>query len=179
MTPRPGKGLQSVNFGDDVTGGLKEFNRQLRANRKRVIQATQAVLEAQIVEELSTPGRGKVRWNRIKVRRKGKSNRAVTAKMINRAGRASAPGDPPAPDEGVLRNSIHSEYDDTSQKGRTGTNSKYAAPLNYGTARAGKNRRTVILPRPFMEPALKKSLTAMTAAGASAINIKPIVKRAS
>lgn len=123
------------------------------------------VLRAQVVEELSTPGTGRVRWNKIKVRRAGKANRQVTAKAIARAGRASAPGQPPAPDTGKLRGSIQTEYDDALQKGRMGTNDVRAAPLNFGTIRAGANHKTVILPRPFMEPALKKVSHAMIAAG--------------
>lgn len=157
--------LQSKRFGKNVTRSFAQLNASIRKNRRNVVMAIQAALHAQIVEELSHPGTGAVRWNRIRVRRAGKSNRRVTAKAIARAGRASAPGEPPAPDTGALRGSIQYEYDDTEQKGRTGTNSKYAAALNFGTTRAGKNRKTVILPRPFMEPAFKKARGAMTKAG--------------
>lgn len=171
-------GLQSVGWGNDPLGGFKELNKQLRLNRGRVISAGLAVLEAQLVEELSTPGRGKIRWHRVK--RKGR----VTAKAffskskaaITKAGRASAPGDPPAPDYGTLRQSIHSEYDSTLQKGRVGTNDKRAPALNYGTTRAGKSRKVVILPRPFMEPALKKALVAMALAGVTALQLHPVVR---
>jgi phage gpG-like protein len=156
------RGLQSAAWGDDITRGFRELEKQLRANRKRVVTAGMEALRNQIVEELSHPGSGRLRVHRL-TKRKGR--RLRTAKSIARAGRASAPGEPPAPDTGKLRGSIQTEYDDTLQKGRVGTNDVRAAALNYGTTRAGKNHRTVIKPRPFMEPAMKKAQLAMAAAG--------------
>ena len=47
-------------------------------------------------------------------------------------------------------------------------------PLEFvtnGTTTAGKTRKTVILPRPFMEPALKKAGVAMIGAGARALHL--------
>jgi phage gpG-like protein len=96
--------------------------------------------------------------------------------MIARAGRVSVPGEPPAPDTGALRGSIQTEYDNTLQKGRVGTNKVYAAPLNFGTMRAGPRRNIVIRPRPFMEPALKKAQVAMAAAGIRELRLRPIVR---
>lgn len=139
-------GLQSRRFGKNVTRSFAELNASIRRNRRNVVMAIQAALQGQIVEELSHPGTGRLR-------------------RVRRADRASAPGEPPAPDKGALRGSIQIEYDDLIQKGRTGTNKVYAAPLNFGTQRAGPDRKTVIAPRPFMEPALKKALGAMTKAG--------------
>lgn len=155
-------GLRSVFYGQDVTRGLRVLNEDLRKNRKGVTLAVLSVLQAQTVEELSHPGTGKLRVHRL-TKRKGR--RLRTPKSIAKAGQRSAPGEPPAPDTGKLRGSIQIEYDDVTQKGRMGTNDKKAAALNFGTRRAGANRRTVILPRPFMEPALKKAAVAMTAAG--------------
>lgn len=66
--------------------------------------------------------------------------------------RASAPGDPPAPDTGTLRRSAFIERTETGV--RVGVAMAYAAALEFGTTRAGRNRKTVILPRPFMRPAL-------------------------
>lgn len=167
-----GEGLRSVNHGRNVSLGLAQLAQQLRENRKQTTLAVLAVLQGQIVEELSTPGRGKERTHRAKLtygsgKRKGqRKTGAARDKAIARAGRASAPGDPPAPDYGKLRGSIQIEYDDTLRKGRCGTNTEYAAPLNYGTTTAGANKDVIILPRPFMEPALAKAHGAMTEAGA-------------
>lgn len=159
------EGFFSKNYGTDITRGLRDLNSGLRADREKVVGAIMQPLRSQIIEELSTPGTGRVRWGRIKMRTRSGRRRGITAKRIAAAGRASAPGMPPAPDEGKLRGSIQSEYDRAAQKGRVGTNDKRAAPLNFGTLRAGRGNRTRILPRPFMEPALKKARVAMTAAG--------------
>lgn len=165
MTPG---GLQSESHGDDIGKGLRDLAERLHANRRQTTLAILSVLQRQIVEELSTPGTGRLRMHRAKLttskgtRKKG----AARAKAIARAGRASAPGAPPAPDYGTLRGSIQIEYDDTLRVGRCGTNTAYAPPLNFGTSGAGKGRKVKILPRPFMEPALKKASTAMAEAGA-------------
>ncbi|GAB1340884.1 hypothetical protein [Gemmatimonas sp.] len=66
--------------------------------------------------------------------------------------RASAPGDPPAPDTGTLRRSAFIERTETGV--RVGVAMAAAAALEFGTTRAGRNRKTVILPRPYMRPAL-------------------------
>lgn len=159
------EGFYSKNYGGDVSFGLRKLNEDLRADRKRTTLAIANVLRTGIVEELSHPGTGRVRWGRIKTRTRSGRRKSITAKMIARAGRASAPGEPPAPDTGKLRGSIQVEYDDNLQRARVGTNDKKAAPLNFGTRRAGRSRNVVIAPRPFMEPALKKSQVAMARAG--------------
>lgn len=168
MTDAEG-GLRSTRFGSDVTGGLRELAHELNENRRSTTLAILAALQAQIVEELSTPGKGRQR--RIAAARGRRHTAKARAKALARAGQASAPGDPPAPDTGQLRGSIQIEYDNAARKGRVGTNLVYAAPLNFGTVRAGKSRRGVILPRPFMEPALKKAGPAMTAAGALSLRL--------
>lgn len=172
------EGFFSANYGGDVTRGLRNLDADLRANKGKVVGAIMEVLRGQIVEELSHPGTGHVRWGRIRVARKGKAPRRVTGKQIAKAGRASAPGEPPAPDTGKLRGSIQTEYDSTAQKGRVGTNDVRAAPLNFGTLNAGRGHKTTILPRPFMEPALKKAATAMTLAGLESARLVLIVRRA-
>jgi phage gpG-like protein len=163
------KGLQSVFYGQDVTGGMRQLSADLRKSRRTVTMAILSVLQGQVREELSTPGRGRIRRHRVKrsvvsAKSEGRKGFAVVSD-IGKAGRASAPGDPPAPDTGKLRGSIQIEYDDVTQRGRMGTNDKRALALNYGTVKAGKSRKVVILPRPFMEPGLKKAIPAMTAAG--------------
>lgn len=64
--------------------------------------------------------------------------------------RASAPGEPPAPDTGTLRRSAFVER--TGNGVRVGVAMAYARALEFGTTSAGKSRRTTILPRPFMRP---------------------------
>lgn len=78
---------------------------------------------------------------------------SITSKrVLTGLHRASKPGDPPAPDTGTLRNS---RFIEKTERGlRVGVAMPYAQPLEFGTTRAGRQRKTVILPRPFMRPAL-------------------------
>ena len=73
--------------------------------------------------------------------------------------RASAPGEPPAPDTGTLRRSAFIERTDRGV--RVGVAMPYAAALEFGTTRAGRDRKTVILPRPFLRPALAQIRTTL------------------
>ena len=61
---------------------------------------------------------------------------------------ASAPGETPAVDTGVLVNSVNTELVSSSQTeawAQVGTGVEYAEPLEFGTSR--------MKPRPFMRPA--------------------------
>ena len=102
------------------------------------------VLERNIKRELSKPGTGRSypRGKKFHV--------------------ASAPGEPPAVDAGRLRSSIgHEEVQLLGEtiSIRVGTNVEYAAALEFGNVY--KNGR-VLLPRPFMRPALEASKQEMT-----------------
>jgi HK97 gp10 family phage protein len=122
----------------------------------RAVRAGALVLVGVIKETLSQPGRGAIRGsgrNRVGAGsfRRGKDGklhmvqRGAARTNIDITDRASLPGDPPAPDTGALRNSI--DYELTSETtARVGSNSDYAAPLEFGTTR--------IAPRPFMRPSL-------------------------
>jgi hypothetical protein len=87
---------------------------------------------------------------------------------------ASAPGEPPAVDTGALRASIGMERVMGANPGyRVGTGLPYAAALEFGhvyqtTRTAGAvtmydvtHGRRVLLPRPFMRPALKDAEAAL------------------
>jgi hypothetical protein len=86
-----------------------------------------ATLESRriVVDLLSQPGTGTPRPSR---RAKGKIHVA------------SAPGDPPAPDTGILRQSVDSEV--IGRLGIVAANAEYAAPLELGTEKMAA--------RPFM-----------------------------
>lgn len=78
---------------------------------------------------------------------------AVTSRpVLTGLHRASKPGDPPAQDTGALRRSTFIER--TERGVRVGVAMAYGLPLELGTTRAGRNNKTVIVPRPFMRPAL-------------------------
>lgn len=65
----------------------------------------------------------------------------------------SLPGNPPAPDSGNLRESIHYTVDADSGEipfARVGTDVEYGKHLEFGT--------TNILPRPWLKPAIEKNI---------------------
>lgn len=66
--------------------------------------------------------------------------------------RASAPGSPPAPDTGTLRNSIYVQIQSAGpirKVIKVGTRVPYATFLEYGTSK--------MRPRPFMRPAVARA----------------------
>lgn len=72
----------------------------------------------------------------------------------NKAHHPSAPGNPPAPDTGNLRNSINyeiqkDEYTVTGIVGTTQKNPPYGRFLEYGTSK--------MAPRPWLRPAMRKN----------------------
>jgi hypothetical protein len=77
-----------------------------------------------------------------------------SARVLTGLHRASKPGDPPAPDTGTLRRSAFLER--TANGVRVGVAMPYAAALEFGTTRAGKQRNVTIAPRPFLRPAMAK-----------------------
>lgn len=107
--------------------GLTEQVRQA-INREIVVQ-TEEVRNEAIRLILDTPKTG-----RLYKRRGGKMHQA------------SAPGEPPASDYGRLVNSIRTDYDLQASIGTVTASTKYAAGLEFGTARMAA--------RPFMRTAL-------------------------
>jgi phage gpG-like protein len=137
---------------NDPLKPLLDLNDRIQAGKKLILTAAAVALEGAIKEELSHPGTGVVY---VVGRTKGRLRKDGTrGKGKSTTHQASAPGEPPAPDTGLLRNSIHHEVDD--DKATVGTNLEYAQPLEFGTTSAGKGHHTVIAPRPFMRPALAK-----------------------
>lgn len=131
---------------------LLALSGRIQASKKLILTTAAVALEGAIKEELSHPGTGRIY---VVGRTKGRLRKDGTrGKGKVTTHQASAPGEPPAPDEGVLRNSIHHEVDD--EKATVGTNEKRAAALNNGTTTAGRKHNVTIKPRPFMEPALIK-----------------------
>ena len=132
--------------GLSIGGSIARIARQGRAVANRALLGTAAVLQAEIIQTLSTPGRGRLRRQPAKVRRWLRSkNEKVRAKgaAFAQSNRVSLPGDPPAPDVGRLRASITIDRVSVFVV-RVGTNVEYAPWLEYGTARLKK--------RPFMRP---------------------------
>lgn len=143
--------------GREAGEGFESFLHDVHLKRDAAIAAIGLVLQNQIKNQLSTPGQGRIRQRLA--RRVGKLGRRGARTNIARAGRASAPGESPAPDTGALRNSILYHADHGVHI--VGTDQVQAAALEFGTNRAGRGRGTTILPRPYFRPALEKAREAM------------------
>jgi hypothetical protein len=138
----------------DPAKGTELFLNKTLAKETKAVRAGSLIFVGVIKEMLSHPGTGKIRVGGRERVGKGSFNRGKDGKLhmvhrgaarvnIDPTNRASAPGQPPAPDNSVLRNSI--DYELTSETtSRVGTNVVYAEPLEFGTLR--------IAPRPFMRP---------------------------
>lgn len=120
----------------DPGASLRAVAARIEAEKGEILTRAGLVLAGAVKEEYSTPGRGRLRRK-------------------SRADRASAPGDPPAPDTGALRNSVDVVAAPDGQSVRVGTNQEYAAALEFGTVR--------IAPRPAWRPALEKARAGMGA----------------
>lgn len=77
-----------------------------------------------------------------------RSGRWVTRSHPTRRHQASAPGEPPANDMGLLANSIKAEVDPAQFNLILSAAARYARWLEYGTRH--------ILPRPFLRPILAR-----------------------
>lgn len=125
---------------------------QVHAAKNAALAGAALILVRQIKLKLSQPGTGKFRRKGKVVKGKaGRRGRYAYRSDLSKLTRASRPGEPPAVDTGVLRNSISYEL---QQGGKhvVGTNNEYAAPLEFGATFPNGG---VLEPRPFMRPALK------------------------
>jgi len=118
--------------------GLKGKAEAIARADSRTIRAAGLELERAIKLELSKPGSGELYTH---------------GKVTHQA---SAPGEPPAPDTGALRNSVGQEV--VGNALRIGVGMPYAPFLEFGTIGEGG----FIAPRPFMRPALAAARERMT-----------------
>lgn len=95
---------------------------------------------------------------RNKILRDKKSGKLY--KRGKRFHRASAPLEPPANDTGNLQRSIKvvNATPGVFVTAKVEADAKYAKALEYGTRKAGRNRKVYIAERPFMRPALKENI---------------------
>lgn len=97
----------------------------------------------------------KVRSTALNDMAKTPRNNAVTywsGKNRNIAHHPSLPGNPPAPDTGNMRASIHytiEKFGEDSAVGVVGSDVDYAKMLEYGTSK--------VAPRPWLKPSLNKN----------------------
>jgi phage gpG-like protein len=170
---------QSINRGaaSGLVQGFDDFSRQVKQLKPAAKRAIGLTLVAAIKEELSTPGRGRYRRGETKRLGKGSINKKTGQQRTRGAvrtalgSRASAPGDPPAPDSGALRNSV--KYHEQKGKDVVGTDQPQAPALEYGTKTAGKDHNVVILPRPFMRPGFQKVRDKLGPGVAAALKVTP------
>lgn len=149
---------------------LGTFAQRVELGFRDEVRTFGALLLAEIQRQLSTPGRGRVyargrqqsgigpETAKTAARRKsfnrqlgqvamhlnaGAPDDIIGKRFKNNLHRASAAGDPPAPDTGTLKRSAFME--DVEDGVIVGVAAAYARPLEFGTPR--------IKPRPFMRPA--------------------------
>lgn len=112
-------------------------------------------------EVLSTPGRGKEYAFKFYTDKSGRV-RPMPGALRWKVHRASAPGDPPAPDTGTLRRSIR-KVELRPDLIRVGTNLRYGLALEYGVNVTGSkvgphpDKTHRIEPRPHARPALDRA----------------------
>lgn len=146
----------------DITKNANAIAKHLQDTIGRVtgdegLRAAALVFDGTIKKLLNTPGRGKIRTKNVKRGKKSTS--------ISRAGRASAPGDPPAPDRGLYRRSWGFGF---IRPGliRMGTPDVRGPALEFGT----RNGR--IKPRPHARPAYTSARSGMIEATERAMIIE-------
>lgn len=111
----------SVRGLDELVEALKRVNAAVEVSVSAALMAGGYVLEAAVKQDMAQPKAGRFYGRH----------------------QASAPGESPAMDSGVLAASIGTEADG-ERSVVVGTNSEYAEPLEFGTARMAA--------RPFMGP---------------------------
>lgn len=134
--------------------GLEKAKKEYDRRAKRAITKGTLLYEREVKKELSKAGTGRAR--KIKGA-KGTRRAGVTEtgkarfRTVSGSNRASAPGEPPAVDTGLLRASITHliEKEFFAWVGKVGTNVEYAAILEFG-GYAGRNKSTFIAARPYM-----------------------------
>lgn len=138
MPPRRTGGFRSAAAGNRMPGAaiarpLLQVGENVSAQNSATLRTLALSLVRQTKQVLSLPGTGRLY-------RRGKK----------RLHRASAPGHPPAPDFGTLRNSIDMEA--SPKRARVGTGMAKAPGLEFGTLDEGGH----IAPRPFMRVAFRQ-----------------------
>lgn len=145
--------------------------RKLREAARAAVVGVAHELRGDLVEEYSQPGRGRIRRHRTKRKRgrrmKGALGRGGRASYtdIGKGGgnRASAPGDPPAPDEGHLRRSVRVETNSAPGKEEADvlTPAKQAKRLEFGGAHTDPRTGATIYiaPRPAWRPVLHRNMS--------------------
>lgn len=154
--------------GPELSRVVAGIPQRLKAQIPDALNEIGTIIEAETKRLLLTPGRGRLRGGdqlgvgsfRRVAGKLQRVKRGVPRTKIDLTNRASAPGDPPAPDMGTLQRSITHELIGESSV-RVGTNVEYAEPLEFGTVSAGRGRRNVILPRPFLRPAVSSTKPAV------------------
>lgn len=155
--------------------GFDEFTGQVKSLNPKGRRAVGLTIAGAVKEELSHPGQGRFRKGETKrqgrgSRRPDRTVRTRGAPRVKLGSRASAPGDPPAPDSGALRNSVL--FHEQNGKDVVGVDQPQAPGLEFGTKTAGKNHNVVILPRPFMRPAFQKVRDKLGAVVAVALKVR-------
>jgi len=161
---------------------MAEFRAKVIAKVPSALDVLALTLKSQIQHQLSKPGTGRLYRVRNKQQRvliagpllagqtRNRFLRLAKKRTTNRPSdfhRASAPNNPPAPDTNALKRSAYVEKEGVFKR-LVGVATKYAALLNFGTAR--------IAPRPFMQPAFDETTRVATDTMTKALIVGPFVQ---
>lgn len=157
-----------MTFDRNALAALKrkvdDIGRAAIAGNRSAVGKDALILQGEIRKTLSTPGRGRVYKSKgitSRLARKGTKKRSMQEH------RASAPGDPPAPDTGQLRAGVAIQAEGETAL-RVGPTAVYAAALEYGTLGGGAKSRGT---RFRKGPALNRKRLAATLRGANAFSL--------
>lgn len=123
-----------------LTWNEGELIAAMKRGAERAVTAAAEEFAGDVKEKQSQPGRGRIRRHRAK-HRKGRKQRGalgrggrVASFDISKAGRHSAPGDPPAPDLGRLRADKKRRTRKSAGEATStvSTDVEYARALEYG-----------------------------------------------
>jgi hypothetical protein len=144
--------------GPSIEKLIAEIPENLRARIPQALDEIGTIVDNEMRVMLNTPGRGRLRGGNQLGRGSFRTvhgvrklvRRGAPRTKIDLTNRASAPGEPPAPDFGTLLRSVTHEIDGDTVRG--GSPLEYALPLEEGTVTAGRGHRTVI--RPYIRPSV-------------------------
>jgi hypothetical protein len=136
------------------TGAIAKTLRAGRAGINRDLDRVGVQLVSRLRVTLSTPGQGRVYDQRFFTNRRGR----VIAYGKRVPHRASAPGDPPARDTGVLAASVsaHVTRRPDGAELSVGSSLDYAVYTEFGS-RFSIRRLATVAPRPWMRPTIAAS----------------------
>ena len=139
--------MAEVVFTNNISGVIKELDNFIK---ERMADACVAV-RLNAINSMKEPKTGRVYDTYFYIGANGKLYKIGKRWKPHQA---SAPGEPPAIDNGELAQSINFQVKDNGTVGEVGSDKKHSLYMEYGTSK--------IKPRPWLKPAFKNSKDKIT-----------------